>query len=328
MFDDALSKNGDDPLDLDILVLPEATLILIAAVIEPLRAANRLAGQQLYRWRLLSPDGEPVPTASGLPIPVDGRFEPADGTAALVVVASYGWETQATATLRRQLATAARHRIALVGAETGGWVLAASGLLNGRRATTHWEDFEAFERHFPEVHLVRERFVVDGRRITTGGPLPTLDLMLELVRRRQGYTLALEVSRQFIYDPAGTAAATAHTPSIGNLRLIDARVAEAAALMEETIDTPLPLTKLARRVGVTARHLQTLFQRSLGVSPHTHYQALRLNSARRLVIETRVPVADIAAATGFHSATAFSRCYRARYGESPRATRRSDAAAR
>lgn len=314
-----------EPLDLDILVMPESTLILVASVIEPLRAANRILGARQYRWRIVSPDGDPVTTTSGIPIPVDGAFQSGDSTAPLFVIASYGWEAVTTASVRRKLALAGRSRQAIIGVEAGSWLLGAAGLLNGRRATTHWEDFEAFESRFPDIDLVRDTYVVDGKRITTGGSLPTLDLMLEIIRKRQGYSLALEVSRLFIYDPGSPRDPRFETPSVSNLRALDARVADAVSLMENAIDAPLPLKRIAKRVGVTTRHLRTLFQKCLGVGPHTHYLALRLNCARRLVIETRMPIAEIAAASGFNSAPAFARSYRSRYGENPGATRRGDA---
>jgi transcriptional regulator GlxA family with amidase domain len=111
-------------------------------------------------------------------------------------------------------------------------------------------------------------------------------------------------------------------PGIGNMRILDARVQAAVKLMEETVEAPLTLSRLAKRAGVSARHLQDLFREIMSVSPKEHYLALRLNTARRRVIETRASFADIAAATGFNSASAFSRSYRAQYRESPSQTRR------
>lgn len=102
----------------------------------------------------------------------------------------------------------------------------------------------------------------------------------------------------------------------------DPRVAQAVRLMEETVEQPLQLARLARRVGLSARHLQELFHEGMGVAPHMHYLALRLNAARRKVIETPASFADIAAATGFNSASAFSRSYRAQFGESPSESRK------
>lgn len=170
--------------------------------------------------------------------------------------------------------------------------------------------------------MVRERFVINAKRITTGGPLPTLDLMLELIRRAHGYSLALEVSRLFIYEQDRARNDPRESPAIGNRGKTDPRLQAAVKLMEDTVEAPISLSRLARRAGVSIRHLQDLFHQTMGVAPHTHYLALRLNTARRKVIETKASFADIAAETGFNSASAFSRSYRASYTESPSETRR------
>lgn len=312
---------SSETLDIDILVLPETNLILVASVIEPLRAANRISGQELYRWRILSPDGLPIETRSRIPVPVDGPFRPERETRPLFVLSSYQWQMSATPLLRRQLSQTARHRIAMAGIESGSWLLAEASLLDGHAVTIHWEDMEEFASAYPQIDVERQRYVIDGKRITTGGSLPTLDLMLEIIRRRQGYSLALEVSRLFIYEHERTGGLL-QVPALGNMRVADQRVSQAVRLMEATVDAPLTLARLARRVGVSARHLQGLFQETMGVAPHQHYLALRLNAARRKVIETRAEFADIAALTGFNSSSAFSRSYRAHYRESPTETRR------
>lgn len=318
-------------LDIDLLILPETNLILIASVIEPLRGANRIAGSEIYRWRLFTPDGAPVQTTCHIPLPVDAAFRPGRETTPLFVLGAYNWRRSATPALKMQLSQTARHRSVIAGIESGTWLLAEASLLDESAATTHWEDFDEFAAAYPQVRMVRDRFVIDGKRITTGGSLPTLDLMLEIIRRRQGYSLALEVSRLFIYEQAGGykqasghELAGAHTeilPSAAAQRLSDPRVAEALRLMEATVEQPLPLARLARRAGISTRHLQSLFHEHLGVAPHVHYLALRLNAARRKVIETSATFADIAAATGFNSASAFSRSYRVQFAESPTETR-------
>ncbi len=307
---------------IDLLILPETNLILTASVIEPLRAANRIAGRPLYSWDLYSPDGAEIETKSGIPIPVKGAFRPQKETAPLFILSSYNWQRSDTPQLRMQLSQTARYREMMAGIESGSWFLAEMSLLDNCQATTHWEDFEEFSAAYPQVTMVRERFVIDGKRITTGGSLPTLDLMLELIRRQHSYSLALEVSRLFIYEQERTRGDLLQVPAIGNMRIADNRVSTAVKLMEETVEAPLTLARLARRLGVSARHLQTLFQETMGVAPHVHYLALRLNAARRKVIESRADFADIAAATGFNSSSAFSRSYRAHYRESPSETRR------
>lgn len=318
----ALSDPATATTLLDLLVVPETNLILVASVIEPLRLANRVSGLELYRWRILSPDGQPIETKSHIPIPVDGAFQPGSEEDPLFVLSSHNWKRHATSDLKRLLAKSARHRSVVAGIESGAWLLADTALLDNFSATLHWEDYDDFSAAYPQVKTVRERFVIDGKRITTGGSLPTLDLMLELIRRRHGYSLALEVSRQFIYEQGGVSSNATAMPSTGSIRLADPRVSQAMRVMEEHLEQPLPLVRLARRIGISERRLQTLFIEAIGAPPHIHYLALRLNAARRKVIETRIPFADIAAATGFNSASAFSRSYRAHFRESPSDTRR------
>ncbi len=317
-----MDQNVSQVQHVDILVLPETNLILVASVIEPMRAANRIAGRPLYDWAIYSPDGTPIETKSGIPIPVSGTFRPQRETAPLFILSSYNWERSATSQLKMLLSQTARHRELMAGIESGSWLLAETSLLDNFKATTHWEDFEDFTTTYPQVTMVRERFVIDGKRITTGGSLPTLDLMLELIRRAHGYSLALEVSRLFIYEQERTRGDLLQMPAIGNMRILDPRVGAAVKLMEETVELPLTLARLARRIGVSTRHLQDLFRDTMGVAPHEHYLALRLNAARRKVIETRMEFADIAAISGFNSSSSFSRSYRAHYRESPSETRR------
>ena len=317
-----MDQNVSQVQHVDILVLPETNLILVASVIEPMRAANRIAGRPLYDWTIYSPDGAPIETKSGIPIPVSGIFRPQRETSPLFILSSYNWQRSATSQLKMLLSQTARHRELMVGIESGSWLLAETSLLDNFSATTHWEDFEDFTTTYPQVTMVRERFVIDGKRITTGGSLPTLDLMLELIRRAHGYSLALEVSRLFIYEQERTRGDLLQMPAIGNMRILDPRVGAAVKLMEETVEAPLTLARLARRIGVSTRHLQDLFRDTMGVAPHEHYLALRLNAARRKVIETRLEFADIAAISGFNSSSSFSRSYRAHYRESPSETRR------
>jgi transcriptional regulator GlxA family with amidase domain len=311
----------DQTIEIDILAFPETTVILLASVIEPLRAANRISGQTLYTWRLLSPDGKPVQTTANINIPVDGAFRPGKDDRPLFIVSSYNWRRNNTPQMKMSLSQTARHRSMIAGVESGTWLMAEASLLDNHRVTVHWEDVEDFTGRYPQIDIVKERYVIDRKRMTTGGALPTLDMMLEIIRRRQGYSMALEVSRSFLYERDGGGRDLMPARG-GDVGVADARLSAALRLMEETVEQPFQLEKLARRVNVSARHLQTLFHQSFGVSPHVHYLALRLNAARRRVIETRASFADIAAATGFNSASAFSRSYRAQFSESPSETRK------
>ncbi|MBY8976019.1 GlxA family transcriptional regulator [Rhodobacteraceae bacterium NNCM2] len=304
-------------LELEVLVAPETTLILYAAIVEPLRAANRVMGRRLYSWRVTSFDGAEVATASGVPIPVAGAFDPS-GRQPLLVAGSYNIGRYAGRGIVSRLARAARPGRTIGGIEAGGWLLGHAGLLNGYRATTHWEDIDAFTTRFPDVEVTGRRFVRDRTRLTTAGSAPTIDLMLELIRFRQGDARAMDVARLLNYEPGVSSAVQGE----GRVGLRDAQVARAATLMDRNLEEPLSIRTIARQAGLSTRQLQSRFNAALGMGPQAHYLGLRIGEARRLLIETRMPVLEIAAATGFSSPAGFARAYRRLNGESPSETRR------
>jgi len=306
------------PLEIEVLVLPDVTLILVAAVVEPLRAANRVLGREQFRWTITTPDGAPAQTRAGVPVPAVRAFDPLASGAPLVVAGSYEIARHVTPGLIRRLGRAGRARSMIGGVEAGAWALARSGLLTGRRATTHWEDLEEFTAAFPDIRVEPRRFVIDGNRFTSGGAGPTLDLMLELIRVRLGYPLSLEVAKLFTYEQGER---VDQAPALTLARPREPHLARAVAAMEAHLEEPWPIGRVARVAGVSARHLQGLFRANLGVSPYAHYLALRLNRARRLLIETRLPALEIAGQTGFASPASFARAYRRQHGESPRETR-------
>jgi transcriptional regulator GlxA family with amidase domain len=317
-----LFKQSDNTADIDLLIFPDTDLILLAAVIEPLRAANRISGDILYRWNIMSSEGASAETTSGIPVPVSGKFDPERETAPLFVLASYYWKRYFTKTIKTRLVRTAQYRSIIAGIESGTWFLAESGLLNHSSATIHWEDYEEFVQNYPAVNIVQERYVIDGKRVTTSGPMPTLDLMLEIVRNRQGASLAIEISRLFGYtQPRTNLDRDSSKPAVIRKQIHDPRVDRAILMMENNIEQPLAIGQIAETLGVSTRHLRELFHASLGIAPNLHYLALRLNTARRLVIETPASLTEIATAVGFNSAAAFSRSYRTRFRESATSTR-------
>jgi len=239
----------------------------------------------------------------------------------LIVVASFNQQQHAGPAHLRLLKRLARKFHAFGGIEAGSWILARSGLLEGRAATTHWEDLEEFETHFPGVGLKADRFVIDGPVFTTGGASPTFDFMLHLIRSRYGYPLAMEVSSVFIYDSTQSAATAQPLVSLGMLHSSEPRVAAAIHVMEQHIDDTLSIAQVAQQVDLSVRMLEYLFRRTLNLSPAAYYRRLRLQIARRMVVDTRLQLQEIALRTGFNSLSAFSRLFRNTYRQSPGACR-------
>jgi transcriptional regulator GlxA family with amidase domain len=305
------------PLRVTLLVFSGSSIMCVASAVDPLRAANRITGETLFDYRLVSMTGDAPVTTCGLPVAVSGRFDPAEATDMLVVIAGFGTQNYATSALLAGLRRAARTARAVGGVEAGTWLVGRAGLLEGRSATTHWEDMEDFTAAFPGSDVRPDRYVIDGPVFTSGGASPTFDLMLHLVRSRLGMAVALDVASVFIYDQARAATDAQPLVSLGRLDGYDPRLAQAIRLMEAHVDQPLTIAAIARRAGVTARTLESIFRASIDETPGAYYLRLRLAAARRLVVDTRVAMTDIAERTGFSSAAAFSRAFSKAFGEAP-----------
>ncbi|MBI1218940.1 MAG: helix-turn-helix domain-containing protein [Rhodobacteraceae bacterium] len=308
-----------DALTIALLVLPQASILEVASTLDPLRSANRHLGREAFRWRVVSPEGRAVALTCGLELPAAGALPQAEGADALIVIAGFRQAEVATRPLIRDLRRIAPRFRAVGGIDAGAWVLARAGLLDGHRATVHWEDLEDFAAAHPAVDVVPDRFVISGTRITAGGAAPALDLMLHLIRARHGAAAALQVAGSFITAARAGAEPQVAAPAPGR----DPRVAAAIARMEARLDAPEPTAATARALGLTARRLETLFRAELGMGPGAYGRDLRLQAARRMVTDTRHPLNEVALRAGFASQGAFSRAFRHRFGISASGLRRA-----
>jgi transcriptional regulator GlxA family with amidase domain len=315
----------DRPTLIELLVVDGFSLMSLAATLEPLRAANRVSGRTLYEWRLVSPSGHPVTSSSEVALTVSGGLAAGMRRDALIVVAAFDAVRHGTAALKL-LRAVARSKVPLGGIESGSWILARAGLLDGYRATAHWEDIEEFALSFPAVDVVADRYVIDRDRFTAGGASPALDMMLHLIRAQHGMAVALKVASVFIYDQEHLATDRQPIVSLGRFEFAEPRLAAAIRIMEAAIEETLSVDAIADRIGLSARSLQTLFTRHLGVTPHAYYLDLRLDATRRLLLQTRWSIVDIATACGFASASALARAFRKRYRCTPRELRETGAA--
>lgn len=313
-------KTSSPTAHVAVLVLDDSNMLSLAAAIDPLRAANRRAGRQLYKWQMIGPTGGTVQLTSGMSVPVAPvtQLLRAD---LLIVVAAFNLAQHATPALLaslRRLAPLCRRVAAIDG---GPWLIAKAGLLNGHCATTHWEDLESFAAQFDQIEVKQERFVISGKFASSGGAAPTIDMMLHLIAQDHGAELSARVASALIYDPGGGGNRPQSLTATARLQQRHPIVARAVAMMEAQIDEPLPIHAIADRLGLSSRHLETRFQRALGQPPKRFYLDLRLSEARRLAQDTNLAVSEIAQATGFPAQSSLSRAFQRRFGQSIRALR-------
>lgn len=305
------------PLTLAVLVLPQSSILEVASTLDPMRAANRHLGYDAYRWRIVSPDGQAVPLTCGIELPSDGGLSAAKGADALVVIAGFAqWQGAGPAVIRG-LSRMGPQFAALGGIDAGAWVLARAGLLAGYRATVHWEDSEDFAAAHSDVDVMPDRFVIDRNRFTAGGAAPAVDLMLHLIRARHGAVLSLQVAASFITSARSGADPQMAQPAATLDSRIDPRVAAAMARIEMLLDMPETAAELAQHLGLSPRRLEQLFQSALGLTPAAYALSLRLQTARRMITDTRHPLTDVALRCGFSSASSLSRAFRRQYGLPP-----------
>lgn len=303
------------PVTLALLVLPQASILEVASTLDPMRAANRHLGTETYRWRVVSPGGQAVPLTCGIELPSNGPLAAAAGADALVIIAGYQQWLGATPALIRELSRMAPQFTAMGGIDAGGWVLARAGLLKGYKATVHWEDLEDFAAAHPAVDVQPDRFVIDRNRFTAGGAAPAADLMLHLIRARHGPALAMQVAASFI-----TSGRDGHEPQVSPRKTdprLDPRVALAIARMEARLDAPETAAETASAVGLSPRRLEQIFSENLGLTPAAYALSLRLQAARRMITDTRHPLAEVALRCGFSSASSLSRAFAAKFGIAP-----------
>jgi AraC family carnitine catabolism transcriptional activator len=301
----------------DFLLLPEFSFIGFAALVEPLRIANRFKADA-YDWRIVSADGLPVTASNGIALHPQARLSDASDSGCLFVIASFNPLRHFSPELGRLLRIRAQKGTALGAIDTGCFILAQAGLLKGATVTLHWEAVPAFKELFAQVEVRDEaRFTIAPQLLTSAGAMASVDLMLEVISRDYGSELALLVSEQLVSGWVRDREDHQRLQVSARYKVHNSKVAQVIALMEQRLEAPLSSDALALRLGITRRQLERLFQEHLGTSPVNFYLRLRLARARHLLRQSSLDVTEIALACGFGSASAFARAYRRKFDTAP-----------
>jgi len=310
---------------LAFLLVPEFSMMSFASAVEPLRIANRLSGRTLYRWVVVSKDGQPVKGSNGIAIAVDMGIEQVavaqSQLPTVVLVSGLHGERYADKEVFAWLRRLDRHGATIGALCTGAHILAKAGLITDHRCTIHWENLPGFVEAFPDIDVAADLYEIDRNRFTCSGGTAPLDLMLSRIAATHGDELATKVSEQCLLDRIRGPHDRQRMPIRLRLGVHHPKLIMAIELMEANIEDPLPQEQLAQYVGLSRRQLERLFRRHMGRTPAQYYLELRLERARHLLYQTDLPIMNIACACGFVSASHFSTCYRQMFGKTPRAER-------
>ena len=292
-------------------------MLCFSAAVESLRIANRMSGRELYSWTLMSETGEPVTCSAGIEFVVQNELIEVLRDDTVMICGGINIQNSTTKKVLNWVRREARRGPLLAGLCTAGYTLARAGLLDGKRATIHWENQDSFTEEFEDVELTKSVFVVDGNRITTAGGTSSIDLMLKLVAQDHGEDLANAVADQLIYSAIRTDQDTQRLSIPTRIGVRHPKLSQVIQKMEQNIEEPISPSTLARNVGMSTRQLERLFRRYLNRSPKRYYMELRLQKARNLLMQTDMSVINVALACGFASPSHFSKCYRAHYDTTP-----------
>ncbi len=308
--------------EMNFLLLPKLTMLAFSAAIEPLRIANQVTNKELYKWYLLTEDGDPVLCSNGIQITPDSALKNLPRSSRLFVCSGIEPTESTNPKILSWISRQKAFGCKLGGICTGAFALAKSGALTGKRFTLHWENHPAFVEHFDSLTPSANLYEIDEDLMTCGGGNAAIDMMLDMIESDFGKDLAVIVSDMCIHfrsNNAKTLQKSAYSVALGsrNQYLINAM-----QIMHENLEDPLDISEIADTVRISRRQLERLFQKYVEVSPVQFYIELRVARAYALLSETEMSVAEIAAATGFGSATQLTARFKKRYGAAPTSFRR------
>jgi transcriptional regulator GlxA family with amidase domain len=280
----------------------------LANALEPLRLANQLAGREVCRWQMLSLDGQQLSASNGIATST-ARLDQAQALDVLILCGGDNLHLRTEhPELRRQLDHWSAQPLTLGALGEAGWLLAQIGALNGFRCSLPEPAASLSFAAFSTLTPVAAPFCVDRQRLTCVGPQAVQGLMHELIAQSQGRGLIVRMEKH---------AARQARPLLP-LQDAPAKLQATLALMKEHLNPTLEIDELARTLGISRRHLERLFKRSLGCSPSRHYLDLRLQQARQWLRSGERSLAEVSRACGFVSLQHFFRCYRQYFGAHPR----------
>lgn len=303
---------------------PDLTALDLVGPSEVFEAANQLARRPtsrscpLYELLVLGLDDAPFRAESGLRFVPDLALAQAPSLDTLLVPGGRGLrEPAALATIAQWLRQRQRAIRRIVSVCTGVWALAEAGLLDDRRATTHWRYADAFATRYPKVHVDPDAiYVCEGQVHTSAGITAGIDLALALVEADHGPALALAVARELVVHLKRAGGQRQYSERLAMSFATGDRLAELIAWLQDHLAEDLSQTRLAERCRISPRQLARWFADSAGMTPAAYVERLRTDEASQLLLAGS-SIERVATAVGFRSADVFRRAFERRFGIPP-----------
>ncbi len=323
---DALEKD-DSTRHVCFILTPGFAFTSFALALEALSVANEFSGIH-YDYHLYSGDSSPekrhVISSNQVSVEVEGHFSQCTQCSHVVICAYKGASTYDNPDLFAKLRAFRKSGAQIAALSGASFILARAGLLNDQTCTLFRDQVPSFKELYPHIGIQENIYTVNGNIYTCAGGMTTLDMMLYIIGKDHGTALAKEVSQKFCHDSIRTSQDMQNSRRYLELRMISPCLGAAVEVMERNIEHPYSIQKVAERVGTTTRTLEHAFKTHQNMTPVNYYLKLRLDTAKKMIEETRLPLSTIAQATGFTSQSYFTKRFREHYTMSPSQLRRLD----
>lgn len=316
------------PLDVTIIILDDGYLSTAIAPMEVFYSAGRLMQSLLgeneqprFNVRLASLQGKPVTSTYNISLIPNCALEDIEHTDLVLITASYACvennipnKSQMASWLR----TANEKGSSLAGVCSGVALVAETGLLDGRRATTHWGVAENYRQRYPKVNWHTEHFITEDSGIFCGGGVyAAIDLSLYLVEKFCGHEISLECAKSLMVSPprslqSGYAVAQLSRPHD------DDRIKQIENMLQSRFDQDISVEAVAAEHAMSPRNLLRRFKAATGHLPGEYLQLLRITSARQLLERGHAPIQKIAAAVGYDDSAYFRSLFKRHTGMTPK----------
>ena len=309
--------------EVGFLIFPGFPMACLTSMIEPLRAANEIAGQIRFGWQLVSEDGKRVTSSAKVLFEPDRALRDAQDLDVLFLLSGPTSRFENEKTSNGILRGLERHGMTLGGISGGVFPLARSGLMEDQRCSVHWCYEAAFRAEFPDIKAADDVIVAGQRRYTVSGAAAAFDLALRMIEDALGSGVAHEVACWFQHPMMRGEGVRQRVPQqVSEDKSLPELVSRAVALFSERLEDPISVGDVADALGVTPRQVERAFKKATGQSPSHYYRSLRMNAARQLVLYSKDSMGDVASAVGFSSTTPLVTHYQNAFGVSPQEDRR------
>lgn len=307
------------------LIFPGFPMACLTSMIEPLRAANEIAGHDAFGWSLVSEDKSRVEASAKVWFDPDRVLDDCEKLDLLFLLSGPSSNFSHVTASFGKLRKLARHGVTMGAISGGVFPLARAGLLDGFTTSVHWCYEAAFSAEFPQLDATEDVIMIDRRRLTASGAAAAFDLSLHLIEEALGADVATEVACWFQHPLVRGQGVTQRKPTFAaesTNDMLPPIVRNAVEIFADNIEDPINIADVAAEVGVSVRQLERMFHKTTGNTPLGYYKSLRMHKARQLLLYSKDSMIQIAIAVGYSTSTAMSKNYIDVFGIHPKEDRK------